>query len=67
MTGSLGYGMSRRELEYEWQWMMRQAPADPAKMPDFLGRCVITLIEKNNAALARSADDAARPDLPERQ
>ena len=67
MSGGQAYGLSRRELEYEWQWMMRQSPSDPGKMPDFLGRCVITLIEKNNAALARSAAEASRPDLPEQQ
>lgn len=67
MTGAQAYGLTRRELEYHWQWMMRQAPSDPAKLPDFLGSCVITLIEKNNAALARAAEQAQRADLPEAQ
>jgi hypothetical protein len=67
VTGSRGYGLSRRELEYEWQWMMRQAPADPARMPEYLGRCVVTLIDKNNAALARAAEQARNADLPESQ
>jgi hypothetical protein len=66
VTGAQPYGLSRHQLEYHWQWMMRQAPADPAKLPEFLGRCVITLIEKNNAALARAAAEDARADLPER-
>lgn len=67
MSGAQAYGLTRRQLEYHWQWMMRQAPSDPAKLPEFLGRCVITLIEKNNAALAKSAAEENRPDLPERQ
>jgi hypothetical protein len=67
MSDATGYGLSKRQLEYQLQWMMRQAPSDPAKMADFLGKCVITLIDKNNAALAKSAVDAGRTDLPERR
>ena len=55
-----GYGLSKRQLEYQLQWMMRQAPSDPAKMADFLGKCVITLIDKNNAAQSAHAADAKR-------
>jgi hypothetical protein len=64
---SQSYGLSRSQLEYHLQWMMRQAPSDPAKLGEFLGRCMVALIDKNNAALAASAADADRPDLPERQ
>ncbi|OKI51392.1 hypothetical protein [Micromonospora sp. CB01531] len=67
MTDLASYGLSKRQLEYELRWLMNQAPTDPAKLAEFLGKCVITLIDKNNAALARSAADAARPDLPERR
>jgi hypothetical protein len=66
MADPSSYGLSKRQLEYHLQWMMRQAPSDPVKMADFLGQCVITLIDKNNAALARCAAEATRPDLPER-
>lgn len=66
MTGSGAYGLTRRELERELQWMMRQAPSEPMKLIDHLAKSVITLIEKNNAAIARAAAEAARPDLPER-
>jgi len=66
VTGANAYGLTKHQLEYEWQWLMRQVPSDPAKLAQFVGQCVITLIDKNNAALAKSAADAARPDLPER-
>lgn len=61
-----GYGMSKRELERELRWMLRQVPTDPAKLAEFLGDCMVALIDRNNAALARSAAEAQRPDLPER-
>ena len=67
MTDSSAHGLSVRQLEYELRWLMNQAPSDPAKMAEFLGKCVITLIDKNNAALARSAAEATRTDLPERR
>jgi hypothetical protein len=67
MTDAIPYGLSKRQLEYQLQWMMRQAPKDPAKTAEFLGRCVIELIDRNNAALARSAAEAGRADLPERR
>jgi hypothetical protein len=59
------YGLSRRQLEYHLTWMMQKCPKDPAKLPQFLGDVIVTLIEKNNAALARAAADATRHDLPE--
>lgn len=67
MTDPAAHGLSRRQLEYELRWLMNQAPTDPARLADFLGRCMVTLIDKNNAALARSAAEANRPDLPERR
>lgn len=60
------YGLTRRQLEREMAWLMRQPPADPVKLVDLLATSVITLIEKNNAAIARAVADASRPDLPER-
>lgn len=60
------YGLTRRQLEREMQWMMRQAPNDPVKLVDLLVTSVITLIDKNNAAIAKAVAEAARPDLPER-
>ena len=58
-----GPGLSRSQLEYQLQWMLRQQPSDPSKMVEFLGDVIVTLIEKNNHALARhaAAEDARRP------
>jgi hypothetical protein len=58
-------GLSRRELEYQLRWMLRRLPSDPDKVPEFLGEVVVTLIEKNNAAIARWTAERARADLPE--
>jgi hypothetical protein len=59
------FGLSRRQLEYQLNWMLRRCPKDPEKVPGFLGEVMVTLIEKNNAALARRAAEQDRPDLPE--
>lgn len=60
------FGLSRHQLEREMAWLMRQAPGDPARAVDLLTTAVITLIDKNNAAIAKAVADASRPDLPER-
>jgi hypothetical protein len=59
------HGLSRRQLEYHLKWMLRQKPRDPDKLVDFLGDVMVTLIEKNNVALARRAAEDQRTDLPE--
>ena len=59
------HGLSRRQLEYHLNWMLRRRPKDPDKLAEFLGEVVVTLIEKNNAALAKRAAEENRPDLPE--
>jgi hypothetical protein len=46
-------GLTRRELEREAQWLMRHLPTDPAQLTRLMTQLVVTLIEKNNAALAR--------------
>jgi hypothetical protein len=65
MSEQNGYGMSRSEMEYELRWLLRKAPKDAAKLPQFIGEVVITLIEKNNEALARASAEQDRPDLPD--
>lgn len=52
-------GLSRSELEYEVKWMLRAAPKDSAELPRFLGELMVSLIEKNNQALSRSAEAQA--------
>jgi hypothetical protein len=65
MHDRVQYGLSRRQLEHHLDWMLRKCPRDHDKLPEFLGEVIVTLIEKNNAALARHAAEADRPDLPE--
>jgi hypothetical protein len=59
------YGLSRRKLEYHLRWLLRKTPQDAKKLPEFLGEVMITLIDKNNTALAKSAADQDRPDMPD--
>jgi hypothetical protein len=54
-------GLSRHELEREMTWLLRRLPHDPSTMPAALAELVVTLIDKNNAALA---NDLARRDPP---
>ena len=65
MHEPIAHGLSRRQLEYELKWMLRQKPREPEKLVEFLGDVVVTLIEKNNSALAKFAAEDKRVDLPE--
>ena len=65
MAGAGQIGLTRRELEYEVHWMMRKAPKEPARMPDFLNELFVQLIEKNNDAIAAALAERDRADLPE--
>jgi hypothetical protein len=44
--------------------MMRRAPREPEKALLYIGEVVISLIEKNNAALAKQLAERDRGDLP---
>jgi len=59
-------GLSRRELERELAWLLRHVPADPAQLVRLIGQVVVTLIDKNNAALAQRIDalDDGKPGEP---
>ncbi|SDZ14713.1 hypothetical protein SAMN05444365_10618 [Micromonospora pattaloongensis] len=59
------HGLTRRQLEYQLSWLMRRRPQDPTKLPEFIGDLVVTLIDRNNVALAAHAAEAARTDLPD--
>ena len=58
-------GLSRRELERELAWLLRHPPSDPAQLAKLFGQIVVTLIDKNNAALAKrlQADDDTKGGL----
>ena len=62
---SSSYGLTRHELEYHLRWIMRKIPKDPAKVPEFMGEVIVTLIEENNEAIAKCMAEVDRPDLPE--
>lgn len=65
MANNTGVGLSRSELKYEANWIMRQAPRDQDKMQDFLVDVLVSLIAKNNAAVASALEERDRVDLPE--
>jgi hypothetical protein len=54
--GQRHVGLSRRELERELAWMLRHVPTDPVQLAKLIGQIVVTLIDKNNAALACRID-----------
>jgi hypothetical protein len=47
------FGLSRRELERECAWLLRNLPAEPGQLVKLLTQVVVTLIDKNNAAIAK--------------
>jgi hypothetical protein len=49
-------GLSRRDMEWMVTSMIRRVPTDPAELTKLISDVVITLIEKNNAAIARSLE-----------
>lgn len=62
-----GPGLSRQELEYEARWLLRKVKSDvdapTLKVMENLVDVVITLIDKNNAALARRLETRELPDV----
>ena len=60
-------GLTRRELERELAWLLRRVPDDPRALVRLLADAVVTLIDKNNAALARAGDRDAHAAQPAAQ
>lgn len=48
-----GCGLSRRELERELAWILRTIPGEPQALAKLLAQAIVTLIDKNNAAIAK--------------
>ncbi|NOK34478.1 hypothetical protein D7W79_18235 [Corallococcus exercitus] len=46
-------GLTRRELERELAWMLRSVPENPKEFMKLLTQTVVTLMDKNNEAIAR--------------
>lgn len=57
-------GLSRTELNREIRWKLRKAPAGAEALLPFIGELIVTAIEANNAAIAKSlgGDGDAGPD-----
>jgi len=65
VTDEKHFGLSRRELEEAWRWLLvKPLPKDPDKLVEALGRMMVTLICRNNEALARSVAERDRTDMP---
>lgn len=59
------FGLSRRELDEQLRWLLvKPLPKDPDRLIEALGRIFVTLISKNNEALARSVAERDRTDMP---
>lgn len=46
-------GLSRRDMEWVVSGMLQKVPSDPTALAKHLAEMVMTLIEKNNAAVER--------------
>ena len=46
-------GLTRRELERELAWMLRSIPDDPRELVKLFTQSVVSLVDKNNEAIAR--------------
>ncbi len=66
MSDGRQVGLSRRQLERELAWLMRSVPADPAQLAKFMAQVFVTLMDKNNAALAErmQPEDDGKPGAP---
>ena len=65
MSSSDQIGLSQNELEREFNWMTHKAPKDHAKLLKFLGDAIVSLIVKNNEAIARSLATQKTPESNE--
>ncbi|RKH70630.1 hypothetical protein [Corallococcus aberystwythensis] len=54
-------GLTRRELERELAWMLRSVPENPKEFVKLFTQTVVTLMDKNNEAIARSLAQRETP------
>ena len=62
--GGKHLGLTRHELERELAWLLRRPPMDPQELVKLFGQVIVTLIDKNNAAIAAALaadDDHGKP------
>lgn len=58
-------GMTRRELERELAWILRNPPQDTRELAKALAAAMVSLIDKNNERLSESMARDDAPDLGE--
>lgn len=46
------FGMSRRELERELDWLLRSPPDNPQALAKVFASALVTLLDKNNQRIA---------------
>ena len=56
MSAKRQVGLSKRDLEWAVAGAMRQLPHDPAELAKALTDLLVTLIDKNNQAIARALE-----------
>jgi hypothetical protein len=57
--------MSKRELERELNWILRNPPQDTQALARLLAGAIATLIDKNNARIAECMARQDAPDITE--
>lgn len=58
-------GLSRRELEWALGSMLHNLPSDPKELARALTGIMVSLIDQNNAAIARALPAAREPEESE--
>jgi hypothetical protein len=58
-------GMTRRELERELNWLLRNPPDEPRELAKAFASALVTLIDKNNQRLAETLGNGTTQDVQE--
>ena len=58
-------GMTRRELERELNWLLRNPPEEPRALAKVFASALVTLLEKNNQRIAESLGHGTSADVQE--
>lgn len=58
-------GMTRRELERELAWMLRNPPDEPKALAKAFAAALVTLIDKNNERISESLGSDGASDVQE--
>lgn len=58
-------GMTRRELERELAWMLRNPPEEPRALAKAFAAALVTLLDKNNERISQSLSSDGAADVQE--